>query len=58
MTAEEAQEILKCWQDDETAARQRMVGARGVASRDQLAGLTGLQQMEKRSEERRVGKEC
>ena len=47
MTAEEAQEILKCWQDDETAARQRMVGARGVASRDQLAGLTGLQQMEK-----------
>ena len=27
--------------------RQRMVGERGVASRDQLAGLTGLKKMEK-----------
>lgn len=43
----EAQEILKRWQADEAAARQRLVGARGVASRDQMAGLTGLQQMEK-----------
>ena len=47
MTAEEAHTILTQWHGEETAVRQRMVGARGVASRDQLAGLTGLQQMEK-----------
>ncbi len=47
MTVEETQEILKRWQDDEAAARQRLVGTRGVATRDQMAGLTGLQQMEK-----------
>ena len=50
MTAEqapEAQKTLKLWQDQEAVIRARMVGTRGVASRDQLAGLTGLQQMEK-----------
>ena len=47
MTAEEAHTILTQWHGEETAVRQRMVGARGVASRDQVAGLTGLQQMEK-----------
>ena len=43
---QEAQETLNRWLADEAAIRQHLVGARGVASRDQLAGLTGLQQME------------
>ncbi len=47
MTVEEAQETLRSWQEQDLATRQRMVGARGVASREQLAGLTGLQQMQK-----------
>ena len=47
MVTEAAMDNLKVWQDDEAAVRQRMKGARGVASSDQLAGLTGLQQMEK-----------
>ena len=47
MTVEEAQERLQQWQADEVDVRSRLVGARGVATREQLTGLTGLQQMEK-----------
>ncbi len=47
MTVEEAQQQLKQWQADEADVRSRLVAARGVATREQLAGLTGLQQMER-----------
>ena len=47
MTVEDAQESLNRWQEEEASVRQRMVAARGVASREQLAGFSGLQQMEK-----------
>ena len=47
MTAQEAQQTLTNWKAQEAVVRRRTVGLRGVASRDQLAGLTGLQQMEK-----------
>ncbi len=41
-----AEETLRQWQDDEEAARARF-GARGVATPQQLKGLTGLEQMQK-----------
>ena len=41
-----AEQTLKQWQDDEAAARARF-GARGVATPQQLMGLTGLEQMQK-----------
>ena len=47
MTVEDAQEALNRWQEEEANVRQSMVAARGVASREQLAGFSGLQQMEK-----------
>ena len=40
-----AEETLKRWQDEEAAVRARIFG-RGVATREQMAGLTGLQQMQ------------
>ena len=40
-----AEETLKRWQDEEAAARARIFG-RCVATRAQMAGLTGLQQMQ------------
>ena len=40
-----AEETLKRWQDEEAAVRARIIG-RGVATRDQLVGLNGLQQMQ------------
>ena len=40
------EETLKQWQDDDEAARAR-VGTRGVATPQQLLGLTGLEQMQK-----------
>lgn len=41
-----AEETLKLWQDAEESARARF-GARGVATPQQLRGLTGLEQMQK-----------
>lgn len=40
------EETLKQWQDAEDAARRRFA-ARGVATREQIDGLTGLQQMQR-----------
>ena len=41
-----ADETLVAWQTDEAAIRARIRG-RGVATREQLAGLTGLEQMQR-----------
>ncbi len=41
-----AEETLKQWQDEDAAARARF-GAPGVATLDQLKGLSGLEQMQK-----------
>ena len=41
-----AEETLQQWQDDDEAVRARF-GARGVATPQQLMGLTGLEQMQK-----------
>ena len=41
-----ADETLVSWQTDEAAIRAR-IRARGVPTREQLAGLTGLQQMQR-----------
>ncbi len=41
-----AEETIKQWQDDEASVRARF-GARGVATPQQLMGLTGLEQMQK-----------
>ena len=41
-----AEETLKRWQDDEADVRARL-GVRGVATQQQVVGLTGLEQMQK-----------
>lgn len=40
------EEKLKQWQDEEATVRAR-IGGRGVATLDQLKGLTGLEQMQR-----------
>lgn len=46
MTSSSPDDILTQWQADEAALRARQQGEPGLASRDMLAGKTGLQQMQ------------